>query len=158
MGESSKFPKSWTFETRKNFKFKWSILFRETEYKSDPIQHFEADFLWKDSLKILNSAIILKTFTKFPKSYTFETRNNFGFKWSIVFRQTEYKSERTYYNFPDSEFWGWLSKKSQPQNPVHFQHADRPEQKVQSQIRLIGVYSCVQQVVALTRQHMICTG
>ena len=27
------------------------------------IQHFEADFLWKVSLKILNSGIILKTFT-----------------------------------------------------------------------------------------------
>ena len=27
------------------------------------IQNFEADFLWKDSLKILNSGIILKTFT-----------------------------------------------------------------------------------------------
>ena len=27
------------------------------------IQHFEADFLWKDSLKILNSGLILKTFT-----------------------------------------------------------------------------------------------
>ena len=27
------------------------------------IQHFEADFLWKVSLKILNSEIILKTFT-----------------------------------------------------------------------------------------------
>ena len=27
------------------------------------IQHFKADFLWKVSLKILNSGIILKTFT-----------------------------------------------------------------------------------------------
>ena len=27
------------------------------------IQHFEADFLWKVSLKILHSGIILKTFT-----------------------------------------------------------------------------------------------
>ena len=27
------------------------------------IQHLEADFLWIDSLKILNSGIILKTFT-----------------------------------------------------------------------------------------------
>ena len=26
-------------------------------------KHFEADFLWKVSLKILNSGIILKTFT-----------------------------------------------------------------------------------------------
>ena len=26
------------------------------------IQHFEADFLWKASLKILNSELILKTF------------------------------------------------------------------------------------------------
>ena len=28
-----------------------------------PIQHFEADFLWEASLKILNSEVILKTFT-----------------------------------------------------------------------------------------------
>ena len=28
------------------------------------IQHFEADFLWKVSLKILNSGINLKTFTQ----------------------------------------------------------------------------------------------
>ena len=27
------------------------------------IQHFEADFLWKVSLKIMNSGIILKTLT-----------------------------------------------------------------------------------------------
>ena len=27
------------------------------------IQHFEADFLWKVSLKILNSGIVLKTFS-----------------------------------------------------------------------------------------------
>ena len=27
------------------------------------IQHFEADFLWKVNLKILNSGLILKTFT-----------------------------------------------------------------------------------------------
>ena len=27
------------------------------------IQHFEADFLWKVSLKILNSGLILQTFT-----------------------------------------------------------------------------------------------
>ena len=27
------------------------------------IQHFEADFLWKVSLKVLNSGIILKIFT-----------------------------------------------------------------------------------------------
>ena len=27
------------------------------------IQHFEADFLWKVSLKILNSGLILKAFT-----------------------------------------------------------------------------------------------
>ena len=27
------------------------------------IQHFEANFMWKVSLKILNSGIILKTFT-----------------------------------------------------------------------------------------------
>ena len=46
MGESSKFPKSWTFETPilnlavcplniHNFKFKWSIVFRQTVYKQE---------------------------------------------------------------------------------------------------------------------------
>ena len=30
------------------------------------IQHFEADFLWKVSLKILNSGLILKTLFKSP--------------------------------------------------------------------------------------------
>ena len=53
-----------------NLKFNWSIVFRQTEYKSENlfiiislIQHFEDDFLWKASLKILKSGIILKTFT-----------------------------------------------------------------------------------------------
>ena len=42
-----------------NFKFKWSNDLRQTENKSRKaimislIQHFEADFLWKVSLKIL---------------------------------------------------------------------------------------------------------
>ena len=46
MGESSKFPKSWTFGTLilklavcplniHTFKFKWSIVLRETENKSE---------------------------------------------------------------------------------------------------------------------------
>ena len=43
------------------------------------IQHLEDDFLWKVSLKILNSGIILKIFE---------------FKWSNVLRQTENKSEK----------------------------------------------------------------
>ena len=39
MGESSKFPKSWTFEIQilklniLIFKFKWPIVFRQTVYK-----------------------------------------------------------------------------------------------------------------------------
>ena len=46
------------------FKIKWSIVFRQTvPIIILPIQHFEADFLWKVSLKILNSGVILKTFT-----------------------------------------------------------------------------------------------
>ena len=32
------------------------------------IQHFEADFLWKVSLKILNSGLILKIFTHVNKN------------------------------------------------------------------------------------------
>ena len=35
----------------------------QRSYYDLPIQHFEADFLWKIGLKILNSGIILKTFT-----------------------------------------------------------------------------------------------
>ena len=41
---------------------------------------------------------------------------NMKFKWSFVFRQTKYNL-RTYYNLPNSAFWGWLSLESQPQNP-----------------------------------------
>ena len=80
MRESSNIPKSLPFKTPilklavcpqiiHNFKFKWSIVLRQTEYKSENpttssiIQYFEADFLWKVSLKIMNSGIILKTFT-----------------------------------------------------------------------------------------------
>ena len=80
MGESSKFPKPRTFETPilklaecplniDNFKFKWSIVLRQTKNKSEAIiisliQDFEADFPQKVSLKILNSEIILKMFTR----------------------------------------------------------------------------------------------
>ena len=35
-----------------------------TGYIISLIQHFEADFLWKVSFKILNSGLILKTFTQ----------------------------------------------------------------------------------------------
>ena len=80
MGESSKFQKSWTFKIQilklvvclqnvNNFKLKWSIAKRWTKNKFREsikiclIQHFEADFLWKARFKILNSGIILKTFT-----------------------------------------------------------------------------------------------
>ena len=51
------------------------------------IQHFEADFQWQVSLKILNSRIILKT-------YIHAVIHNSEFKWSIVHRQTENKSEK----------------------------------------------------------------
>ena len=60
-----------------NFKFKWSIVLRKTENKSREaivislIQHFEADFLWKVSLKILNSGLILKTFTHMSEKYQY---------------------------------------------------------------------------------------
>ena len=44
-----------------NFKFKWSVVFRLGKAITNSlIQNFEADFLWKVSLKILNSGIILK--------------------------------------------------------------------------------------------------
>ena len=41
------------------------------------IQHFEADFLWKVSLEILNSGITLKTFThEIKNSFTHEIKNS----------------------------------------------------------------------------------
>ena len=45
------------------------------------IQHFEADFLWKVSLKILNAGLILKIFTHeihsfIPTSYIISTSYN----------------------------------------------------------------------------------
>ena len=41
------------------------IYLEQTEYKWEKIfQHFEADFLWKVNLKILNSGIILRTSTR----------------------------------------------------------------------------------------------
>ena len=44
------------------------------------IQHFEADFLWKNSLKIMNSGIILKTFTHvtFKWEWDLNTNDCFG--------------------------------------------------------------------------------
>ena len=75
MGENSKFPKSWTLENQnlklavclqiiKNSKFNGQIPFDKLKVNQNwRNQHFEADFLWKVSLKILNSRIILKTFT-----------------------------------------------------------------------------------------------
>ena len=46
------------------FKIKWLVFCRWIEaIEISLIQHFEADFLWKVSLKILNSGTILKTFT-----------------------------------------------------------------------------------------------
>ena len=52
----------------KNSKFNCQIPLDKLNYIRKAIitcriQHFEADFLWKVSLKILNSRIILKTFT-----------------------------------------------------------------------------------------------
>ena len=73
------FPKSWTLniqifiETCKMATKYWQIQVLKVNclliYKlkinqsSNLIQHFEADFLWKVSLKILNSGIILKALT-----------------------------------------------------------------------------------------------
>ena len=79
--ESSKFPKTWTFEiqnllcpvgplSNNSSKLKLSIVLSRAENKSEKlecliclIQHFEADFPQKVSLKLLNSGLILKTFT-----------------------------------------------------------------------------------------------
>ena len=67
------------------------------------IQHFEADFPKKVSLKILNSGIILKIFTHDI--------------WSSTLALYHKHYITSYYNLPKSAFWGWLSKESQPQNP-----------------------------------------
>ena len=73
MGESSKFLKSWTLEIQilklavhqQNIRI--SNLDKLKMIKEAiiicVIQDFEADFLWKVSLKILNSGKILKMFT-----------------------------------------------------------------------------------------------
>ena len=76
MGESSKFQKSWTLEIPSSLKTcsmptkYWpfpvsldKLRISQRSCHSLPIQHFEADFLWKVSLKVLNSGLILKTFT-----------------------------------------------------------------------------------------------
>ena len=48
------------------------------------IQHFEADFLWKVSLKILNSGLILKTFT-----HGILNKNNQGGFWVLLDHSTK---------------------------------------------------------------------
>ena len=80
MGESSIFPKSITSKIEilkltirppntDYFKFEWSTVLKHTESNQGSchiiclVQDPEADFLWKVRLKILNSGIILKTFT-----------------------------------------------------------------------------------------------
>ena len=92
MGESSKFPKSWTFENQilkyagclKTEQFQvympinyvliiWKLI--NEAIVNSLIQHFEADFLWKVSLKILNSGLILKTFTYDFMEITNEIQN-----------------------------------------------------------------------------------
>ena len=48
------------------------------------IQHFEADFLWKVSLKILNSGLILKIFTQ-PCRWVFSMLHAYHFFMKINF-------------------------------------------------------------------------
>ena len=65
--------------------------------------------------------------SKFPKSWTFETPIlklavcplnilNFNFNGQL-FLDRLYINRKTYYNLPNSGFWGWFSMESQPQNP-----------------------------------------
>ena len=71
------------------------------------IQHFEADFLWKVSLKILNSGLILKTSTH-------------GLLQSIITKRVQmigHFQYQSYCNLSNSAFLGCLSMESQPQNP-----------------------------------------
>ena len=37
------------------------------------------------------------------------------FKWLCL--ENQKNNQRSYYNLPNSAFWGWLSMESQPQNP-----------------------------------------
>ena len=53
------------------------------------IQHFEADFLWKVSLKILNSGIILKPFT-----YAEITQDNKSLLLYSYFVESELKNNK----------------------------------------------------------------
>ena len=50
------------------------------------IQHFEADFLWKVSLKILNSEIILKTFTHVGlDSNCMDVQADLSLRWALIY-------------------------------------------------------------------------
>ena len=52
------------------------------------IQHFEADFLWKVSLKVLNSGIILKTFT-----HVYRYKNHIQWKMYTPLQNLQIRSE-----------------------------------------------------------------
>ena len=69
------------------------------------IQHFEADFLWKVSLKILNSGLILKTFT-----HAFRTKRVFNPVWMKLgwFSMTQEKrSSGVQYDRRKLRPWGY---------------------------------------------------
>ena len=125
MGESLKIPKFWTLfklagclqkliisclNAKICFYMIWKLI-KEAIIIS-LIQHFEADFLWKVSLKILNSGLILKTSTH-------------GLLQSIITKRVQmiglfqYQSycNQSYCYLPNSAFWGCLYMESQPQNP-----------------------------------------
>ena len=55
------------------------------------IQDFEADFLWKVNLKILNSGIILKTFT-----HKVQHKKTFQCDWKIVEWDVKYQFKQTH--------------------------------------------------------------
>ena len=76
-----------------NFMFEWLIVLRLGNLKLigeaiaiSLIQHFEADFLWKVSLKILNSGFTVKTFTHVigASSYALNTPGVSGIERLLV--------------------------------------------------------------------------
>ena len=66
-----------------------------------PIQYFEADFLWKVSLKILNSGIILKTFTHGDRVLDLVVSSETHSRHSDVFLLGQIKNKCVSGNMPE---------------------------------------------------------
>ena len=96
---------------------------------------------WLTEIQILKLAICLQILIIFK------------FKSSIVFKLTENRSGKLRYNQPNSAFWGWLSKESQPQNPV-FRNNPESFTHVHGQDLLDLLYIALGQTDWLTKRQM----